>query len=561
SAEAETVHPFKVPDAVHELRFELTAKVRSIAGQREVDLRAQGMTRINEIDRGGEIAGLHLASTRAGYVLSALGKSGEARAGLQVNLSLTHADFRAQMRVVLQTDARGRVELGALGEITTIDASLGDGGSARWVLPRPGLRLPQRIHGAAELELRLPASEAVLANQGVASLLERRGRGYLRSCLDAVVVEDGSLCLRGLEPGDYELVLEAGAQPIHIAVGPAIVSAGWSLSPRRQLQLRRPDALRIQSLELDGERLRIHLGGAGPRTRIHLFAARFLGHDPRAALELPLTGLSAGGFLASRCLYLSGRDIGDEYRYILERRRARVFAGNMAERPSVLLNPWALRSTSTGVEHAKGGADYDSLSEGGYAAGAAAPEPAPQGGGAGGQSSNLDFLPQPAMVALNLRPDDDGVLELDVDLGAYGHLEVVAVDGDAAVSRRLLLPEPALDPRDLRLSEGLDPAGHVVRRKRHHCLVAGARLDIDDPATIKLEVVDTVAKAHGLLLARSNDATLREFEFLTRWPSLAVDEQRRLYSKYACHELHLFLARKDPAFFAAVIRPYLANKL
>ena len=31
-------------------------------------------------------------------------------------------------------------------------------------------------------------------------------------------------------------------------------------------------------------------------------------------------------------------------------------------------------------------------------------------------------------------------------------------------------------------------------------------------------------------------------------------ERRTLYSKYACHELHLFLFHKDRAFFDAVIR-------
>src|SRR6185436_18393421 len=36
--------------------------------------------------------------------------------------------------------------------------------------------------------------------------------------------------------------------------------------------------------------------------------------------------------------------------------------------------------------------------------------------------------------------------------------------------------------------------------------------------------------------------------------------RRALYSKYACHELHLFLYFKDRGFFDAVIRPYLAHK-
>src|SRR5205823_5297142 len=56
------------------------------------------------------------------------------------------------------------------------------------------------------------------------------------------------------------------------------------------------------------------------------------------------------------------------------------------------------------------------------------------------------------------------------------------------------------------------------------------------------------------------DPKLAEFAFVTRWPKLKDTEKRELYSKYACHELHVFLSRKDPAFFNTVVKPYLANK-
>src|SRR5678815_4212210 len=45
-------------------------------------------------------------------------------------------------------------------------------------------------------------------------------------------------------------------------------------------------------------------------------------------------------------LYAGGRDIGDEYRYILERRYAQKFPGNMLSRPGLILNPWEKRTTS-----------------------------------------------------------------------------------------------------------------------------------------------------------------------------------------------------------------------
>ena len=43
--------------------------------------------------------------------------------------------------------------------------------------------------------------------------------------------------------------------------------------------------------------------------------------------------------------YVAGRSIGDEFRYILERKYAKKYPGNMLKRPSLLLNPWPLRKT------------------------------------------------------------------------------------------------------------------------------------------------------------------------------------------------------------------------
>ncbi|MGC4004302.1 MAG: hypothetical protein QM811_14760 [Pirellulales bacterium] len=47
---------------------------------------------------------------------------------------------------------------------------------------------------------------------------------------------------------------------------------------------------------------------------------------------------------------------------------------------------------------------------------------------------------------------------------------------------------------------------------------------------------------------------------MLNWPKLKDEEKREKYSKYACHELHVFLAKKDPKFFDAVVKPFLKNK-
>src|SRR5262249_10221063 len=113
---------------------------------------------------------------------------------------------------------------------------------------------------------------------------------------------------------------------------------------------------------------------------------------------------------------------------------------------------------------------------------------------------------------------------------------------------------------DLRLHIALDPQAHVKQDKTVAPLRMGDALVIEDLATAKVHLLDSVERAHAYLLALRDDPTLREFSFVTRWHTIADAERRELYSKYACHELHLFLYCKDRLFFDAVVRPYLAHK-
>ncbi|MFV8751529.1 hypothetical protein ACNOYE_13375 [Nannocystaceae bacterium ST9] len=561
--EAEAVHTFKVPDALSSLSFTLRGKVRSVTGQRDVELSARDALTINEIDLGEATAALHLAASADGYVLSLLGKTGEPRADMQVNVTVEHLDFTARRQAALQTDARGRIELGPLTDIAAIDAGFG-GGRGRWVLVRSDASTPSRIHVSCDRPLIL-AQPYPLGDDPVAAiaLLEQRGTGYVRDCIDKVALEPGGVRIGGLTPGDYVLWFKHEGRPIHLSVGPATVEAGFALSPRRHLQLSRAEALRITATELDDRHLRVRVAGAGDKTRVHVFASRFLpASDPRNQLDHrtpnPPSVVTVG---RARSHYLSGRDIGDEYRYILERRRAKRFAGNMAERPSLLLNPWAIRTTSSGTQDARDGSMYAAEAEERMRSAMAPAQARKPTVEAAGGSVNLDFLAAPAFVALGLIPDDEGWVTIDRAALAHAQLvRIVACDPLALVSRQLALPELDLPSRDLRLHDALPVAGHFIQRKQAAPLGPGDALVIEDVRTSKLETVDTLAKAHALLETLSGDASLREFEFVTRWPSLSLADKRERYSKYACHELHLFLARKDPAFFAEVVRPYLADK-
>jgi len=77
----------------------------------------------------------------------------------------------------------------------------------------------------------------------------------------------------------------------------------------------------------------------------------------------------------------------------------------------------------------------------------------------------------------------------------------------------------------------------------------------------KAEEYSTVRSAMGLLTSISGRNDLNgEWAFLGSWDSLDEAMKQTKYSKYACHELHLFLFFKDRAFFDGTVRPYLECK-
>ncbi len=559
----ETLVPFQVPDDVVRIEFAVRARVESLSTGKKTEVADSRAFTLNGIDTTDKTEDLHLARTERGCVLYVLGKTGEARPDTPVNLAFAHRRFTFEMNLTLQTDAAGRVELGPLEEITGIRASTPSGVTQSWSPPRDLCLTPATLHARSGEVLRVPFM-GDSATRGSVALLERVGETYRADRFDALSVKDGFLAIGKLPPGDYELVLKETGETIELRVSPGEPAAGWLVSPRRLLQAS-PDApVQISRIKAGKKEVRIDVENASPATRVHVLGTRYLpAHS--AFHELGREGLAEPWAVFSstaRSAYVSGRDIGDEYRYIVERKRAARLPGNMLTRPGLLLNPWAVRSTQTSVAEAAAGGEY--AAAGVPPASMAAPCRAPAEAPAppAGAFSSVDFLAYPAALIANLKPGKDG--SVTVPRKAFAHanqVRIVAVDpSGGVVSRDLFLPEAATEHRDLRLRLGLDPARHFTEKKEATALDAGGRLVIENLTTSRIEVYDTLGRAFSLYRTLSGIAALDAFEFIARWPGLGEEERRAKYSEFACHEIHLFLSRKDPEFFRKVVQPYLRNK-
>ncbi|MHC5054430.1 MAG: hypothetical protein ACYTKD_06910 [Planctomycetota bacterium] len=565
SEATELVHEFRVPDDLTQIAFTLAAKVEHMGKADKIDLAASGSFGLNRIDATEKVEDLHLARTAGGYVLHVLGKTGEPRADRPVNLRLKHRDFSNEVHVTLQTDARGRVELGRLADIARVMATGPEGTSRQW---RPGRDVRAHmgsVHERSGAMVRVPCMDPRNApSRETLSLIEKRGGAFFKDRFDALAIRNGFVEITGLGRGDYDLLLKDSGRRIDIRLSDGVATQGHVLSGRRFLEQRNAKPLQIASVEAGAEAVKVTLANATKFARVHVYATRFVpGYDSFARVGAPTVPDPQFIVMAKgESGYVSGRVLSDEHRYILDRKYAEKFPGNMLKRPSLLLNPWAIRDTQTGA--LVGGAGHGgrgSRAYGGRAGGRAKRAAARAGGTNAGREANLDFLADAAAVKLNLEPDADGVVTVPrEEIGDRQLVYIVAVDPENTVYREVALAETSPGPKDLRLRLGLDPAAHATEKKKITILRAGEELVIEDITTSDLGLYDSLPKVYTLYSTLRPDAWLTEFAFILNWHKMSPELKREKYSKYACHELSTFVYRRDPEFFMDVVVPYLKNK-
>jgi hypothetical protein len=563
-ADRETTYEFQVPQRLATIRFQLKAKVQNQSQNRKVDLSAEQTFALNEIDRTEKTEDLHFARVGDDYVVDLLGKTGEVKPDRPLQVVLKLRDYTQPLNVSLQTNERGRAVLGPLADVESVSVTGPQGTSRTWPIRHDEHTYTESVQGEADQRIEVPyMGQQKAPARSELSLLELRGDNFVADRFDNLSLDGGLLAISKLPPGDYSLLLKRSGTHIRLRLTEGPRRAGYVLGNYRKLEVRSDRPLQMKPVEVTKETVRIQLQNVTPLARVHVFGTRF---EPAyhafhslAAVVLP----EPYSIIAPRpeSQYVAGRDIGDEYRYILDRKFAHKYPGNMLERPSLLLNPWAVRSTETGQQEAAPGVAFGAgKGEGGRQDGvrkaaemAAAAHPT--------DFADLDFLAASSLVVANVLPDKDGLIELKRDdLGPHQELLIVAVDPENTASRIVALPEVKTDYLDLRLAKGLDPKQHYMLQRRISVVPAGGRLTVADIGSTRFEIYDNLARVFALYAALNNDPKLAEFRFLRDWPSLKPAEKRDLYLKHASHELHFFLARHDAEFFNATIRPYLANK-
>ncbi len=357
----ESTHEFQVPQRLAALSLRLSAKIKQVTTANKIDVTAGDEFFLNGIDRTEKVADLHLLKSDDQYLLELRGRTGEPRAARPVILQFKHRNFRDTVEAVLKSDPQGRIALGPLTDITSFTAKDPHATEHTWTLVGDRHSYQQTVHGKVGEAIVLPyLGSAQEPLRSELSLLELSGGTFAADRFGHLHLQDSLLVIEGLPAGDYDLVLKATDTHVSLRVTTGEPLGNFLVGSLRQLETKPLKPLQIASISSSADKLTIQLRNVSQFARVHVFATRYLPeYDAFGRLSRVR---DAEPYLfwhtPAESVYLTGRNIGDEYRYIIDRKYAAKFPGNMLERPSLLLNPWAVRETQTGQQLAAAGGEF-----------------------------------------------------------------------------------------------------------------------------------------------------------------------------------------------------------
>lgn len=558
--------PFQVPADTLKLTLKFSATLIPRDGADPVKLQTEHSFAFNSLLEG-LFTHAQFTTTPAGHQLIVLGRNGEALPNRAIEFTFIHRSYNNSTTITtrLRSNDAGRIQLGKLESIRQISASHNHQTLATLSSSdlHPSIQFGGPIRIASGEKFTLPRDASLSHNNY--SLLELDIYDRPRSDHFGKLSADASrIHIQGLTPGHYHFRSPDNA--IRIEVLDTKLQQGLFVSPDRIAPRQLPATPLATRATIDGEQIVIHTSNTSPGTRIHLIGSRFIHPWNDPSQLVPFSPSSAPivtpGFIA--CSYLSERQLDEEMRYILDRRAEKTYPGAMLPRAGLLTQRWSKNDIET--EHLDLLEGHDgSLSGGGdstFFSRKAQRESKPnQQLTAGSTPDFIDYLAHSSELQYDLHPAKDG--RLKIPLSAFKGcqiIQLIVTDSGFIQQQTIALPQNPIPRRDRRLARSLDPTKHHLGTRRAAALAQGASASIENILDADWRAFTTLGEAQQFLYGATGGEALRELSFLLSWPELDQQDKLTHWAEHACHELNIFLARKDPKFFDKHVKPMLAEK-
>ena len=556
--------PFQVPADTVSLDLKLNATVVPRENAEPVDLTTSQTFEFNKL-LGKGFAHAHLTALPGGHRLEVRGRNGEPLPDRALDFTLWRRGFIDPLELRLRTDEDGSIDLGSLEGIRKLDASL----NRQQVLTasaadlRTEIKLPSTLRVTTGEVISLPLGPPLRRIDY--SLLRLGLDGHPKADLfDQLTSRDGHLEIAGLDPGTYRLVTPDSQLSIEVLA--AIRKDDLLLTPQLIAPHLPGSFPSIVDASLTADSLAVKVDRPTKSTRVHIIATRHLDSpwDDFSLLPFdsaPRPSLRPG---FESCGYLTDQTLDEETRYILERRTLAPYPGSMLPRAGLLSHRWSDEEISGSILPPMPGVDGESESSNERPRRTSGSDD-PFGSRRDDPHQNLpdflDYLARSSGLHYDLIPAADGTVSLPLsDLDGYQSVRIVVSDRNYYERRMIPLPENSIQLRDRRLARPLDPERHHVGTRRAAALMKDAEAVIDNMLDADWRAFTTLQEAHTYLFGTTGSDRLREMAGLLDWPDFDEEAKLAFWTDHACHELHLFLSRRDPEFFEKHVKPTLEQK-
>jgi len=575
--ENETIFTFTVPTELRSIECILTCEVN---GSHLISKQHIG---VNATDDTMAIANMFMfRSGSAGYVLSVLGKNGEGYPNVPIKLSFKHRYFTNPIEDQVQTDANGQVYLGRLPDVDVVEAVCDEAfvaGEASFDMLNNFVTVPTVIHRAHGTPVRLPFTPEVEDKDPRIFLYDA---DHIQSFSNLATYANGYITIEGLPSGDFVLYIrdyQSLEVQIKISEGVQLSNqlGAYVLGASRVLQLSEDFPLQITGVtgtRTDG--YQIKLDGINERTRVHIIC---LTQNPVFSiygfLSSPFCPPDEIKFASDPSEYSKAHELSEEVLYIVNRKNAQKYIGNMLPAPGVLNKAWtkqdevvrvqdpvAFKRSAHDASSKLSGSKKTLLDIGKSQKSREA------------DAAALEFLSDTSFVYANRSVNEDGIVELGADLIGAQHnvVQILAVDDDNTCLHNIILDEVTEDTEvpatDVRLNTNLECAKHFTEVRKVICLQNKSDdYTIADFSTAEYEPYETLEEPYNLYrhLAENVSTEMKDeylkFGPLVQWDQLTDEGRLEFYDKMACNEVNYFLYRRDQGFFENVVTPILTDKI
>ena len=578
-----------VPDGLRALDISIDAQIFRDGGRRPVSLVANKEITLNTFCDTSLIAQPLVSFTKSGWNIELLGRNGEALAQHTLPIQFFRRGFNNPVKLTLSTDSDGWIHLGELRDISRVDVLRTDFSNAQRFFPTTtDFSYYDDLHILSREEIRLPCRPGITMEnlrEHFSLIRYRNGTSIpVDSMTSHLRIENGEIIISDLTKGEYKLFTnteESKKQAISIFVTDGKKYGEWLISDDSIAEAFNPVPIRLAyemtqqsspkknqrekgSASNEPNKMTLHLSGDMKDANVLLVGGRY--YKNLDAINLVDFSLDRNPrLLRNRWLenqWSNGRKLSDELQYILTRRKAKHYVGNLLERPSLLLNPSLQEKSYSGLTGDSGGAGFGFI-----------PQCMRKREGHTRfdknnhelkdpfASANFDFLAHSSVLEPNLIPDKKG--NLVIDLTKYSHcqsLVVVAYNKRQTYALTIPLKRNHLFSRDLRLARSLSSKKHYVGMQTSKVLKKGESEKIQHLLDADWRIYSSLHNAFDFLASQSSSGEVQDFRDLMFWPMLPEAQREALAQQLASHEFNLFLYYKDRPWFNAHIRPMLKNK-